>query len=163
MPSVLGVRESRCVECGNGVADCCSDTLTATLDRSLMRNEERREDIIDMHPFRGLGIPDDIARATLFLSSEESGWITGVRSHLSLSIDIKTNTCVDQSARRWRILEPMNHSPGLNDKPGFQRWQKHVRWNQFVTPPFLAIRSKIIPEHVRITTSRIEKRRTSNE
>jgi NAD(P)-dependent dehydrogenase (short-subunit alcohol dehydrogenase family) len=31
-----------------------------------------------LHPFRGLGAPEDIARAVLFLVSEESSWMTGV-------------------------------------------------------------------------------------
>jgi NAD(P)-dependent dehydrogenase (short-subunit alcohol dehydrogenase family) len=30
------------------------------------------------HPFRGLGTPQDIARAAVFLASEDAGWITGV-------------------------------------------------------------------------------------
>lgn len=34
--------------------------------------------LLDGHPFRGLGIPDDVARAAVFLASEDAGWITGV-------------------------------------------------------------------------------------
>jgi len=34
--------------------------------------------LIDMHPVRRLGTPEDVARAALFLASEESAWITGV-------------------------------------------------------------------------------------
>lgn len=30
-----------------------------------------------MHPFRGLGQPEDIARAILFLASEDNSWMTG--------------------------------------------------------------------------------------
>ncbi|KAF2127804.1 short-chain dehydrogenase/reductase-like protein [Dothidotthia symphoricarpi CBS 119687] len=30
------------------------------------------------HPFRGLGTPDDIARAAVFLASEDAAWITGI-------------------------------------------------------------------------------------
>ncbi|KAE9973263.1 hypothetical protein BLS_002876 [Venturia inaequalis] len=30
-----------------------------------------------MHPFRGLGQPEDIARAVLFLASEDNSWMTG--------------------------------------------------------------------------------------
>jgi NAD(P)-dependent dehydrogenase (short-subunit alcohol dehydrogenase family) len=30
-----------------------------------------------LHPFRGMGEPEDIARATLFPSSEDACWITG--------------------------------------------------------------------------------------
>lgn len=59
-------------------ADGVSDTLTEAIDRSLA-NDERRAHIIDLHPFRGLGIPDDIARAAVFLASDDAGWVTGVR------------------------------------------------------------------------------------
>ena len=44
----------------------------------VLRDEETQEHIISLHPFRGLGIPDDIARAAVFLASEDSSWITGV-------------------------------------------------------------------------------------
>lgn len=30
-----------------------------------------------LHPFRGLGEPEDIARAILFLASEDNSWMTG--------------------------------------------------------------------------------------
>lgn len=41
-------------------------------------DERQREVIIGQHPFRGLGIPNDIARVALFLVSEDSSWMTGV-------------------------------------------------------------------------------------
>jgi len=44
----------------------------------VLRDEETQEHIISLHPFRGLGIPDDVARAAVFLASEDSSWITGV-------------------------------------------------------------------------------------
>jgi 3-oxoacyl-[acyl-carrier protein] reductase len=34
--------------------------------------------LIDAHPIRRLGTPDDVARAALFLASEDAAWITGV-------------------------------------------------------------------------------------
>ncbi|MFN8475901.1 MAG: SDR family NAD(P)-dependent oxidoreductase [Anaerolineae bacterium] len=47
------------------------------------RNEERipaaqKQAMIDMHPIRRLGTPDDVARAALFLASDNAAWITGV-------------------------------------------------------------------------------------
>ena len=32
----------------------------------------------DMHPFRGLGTPEDLAKAAVFLASEDAAWVTGV-------------------------------------------------------------------------------------
>jgi 3-oxoacyl-[acyl-carrier protein] reductase len=47
------------------------------------RNLERipaaqREGLVGQHPIRRLGTPDDVARAALFLGSDDSAWITGV-------------------------------------------------------------------------------------
>jgi NAD(P)-dependent dehydrogenase (short-subunit alcohol dehydrogenase family) len=48
-------------------------------------DDETQEHIISLHPFRGLGIDDDIARAAVFLASEDSSWITGVCALLGIS------------------------------------------------------------------------------
>jgi 3-oxoacyl-[acyl-carrier protein] reductase len=47
------------------------------------RNEARIPDaqkktLIDIHPIRRLGTPEDVAGAALFLASEDAGWISGV-------------------------------------------------------------------------------------
>jgi 3-oxoacyl-[acyl-carrier protein] reductase len=47
------------------------------------RNQQRIPDaqkalLVDAHPLKRLGTPDDVARAALFLTSEAAGWITGV-------------------------------------------------------------------------------------
>ena len=47
------------------------------------RNAERipkpqQEALAEAHPIRRLGMPEDVARAALFLASEEAAWITGV-------------------------------------------------------------------------------------
>jgi 3-oxoacyl-[acyl-carrier protein] reductase len=34
--------------------------------------------LIDEHPVRRLGTPEDVANAALFLASEASGWMSGV-------------------------------------------------------------------------------------
>jgi 3-oxoacyl-[acyl-carrier protein] reductase len=47
------------------------------------RNEQRippaqRSALVDVHPIRRLGTPEDVARAALFLASDDAGWISGV-------------------------------------------------------------------------------------
>jgi len=47
------------------------------------RNNERipeaqKRSLLDLHPIKRLGTPDDVAQAALFLVSEGAGWITGV-------------------------------------------------------------------------------------
>ena len=47
------------------------------------RNQERipeaqKKALVDSHPLRRLGTPEDVARAALFLASDASGWITGI-------------------------------------------------------------------------------------
>jgi len=47
------------------------------------RNRERIPDaqqsqLVDAHPLKRLGVPNDVARAALFLASDAAGWITGV-------------------------------------------------------------------------------------
>lgn len=40
--------------------------------------EAQQKLVIEQHPIRRLGTPEDVAHAALFLVSEESGWISGV-------------------------------------------------------------------------------------
>jgi NAD(P)-dependent dehydrogenase (short-subunit alcohol dehydrogenase family) len=32
----------------------------------------------EKHPFKGLGTPQDVARAAVFLASEDAAWVTGI-------------------------------------------------------------------------------------
>jgi 3-oxoacyl-[acyl-carrier protein] reductase len=40
--------------------------------------QQQQEALRDLHPIRRLGTPEDVARAALFLASDDSSWITGV-------------------------------------------------------------------------------------
>lgn len=40
--------------------------------------QELKAQIGAAHPFRGLGEPEDIAKAAVFLASDDASWITGV-------------------------------------------------------------------------------------
>ncbi len=40
--------------------------------------ESIRASLIDTHPVRRLGTPEDVARAALYLASDDAGWVSGV-------------------------------------------------------------------------------------
>ncbi|KAG9881818.1 hypothetical protein KCV05_g20607, partial [Aureobasidium melanogenum] len=52
--------------------------ISSQMTSEMLSDGDTQEHIISLHPFRGLGIPDDIARAAVFLASEDASWITGV-------------------------------------------------------------------------------------
>ena len=49
--------------------------LTKTNEASIP--DEMKKSLVEMHPIRRLGTPDDVARAAVFLASDASAWITG--------------------------------------------------------------------------------------
>lgn len=50
--------------------------LTATNERWIPAETQRA--LAESHPLRRLGTPEDVARAALFLASDDSNWITGI-------------------------------------------------------------------------------------
>jgi len=40
--------------------------------------EAQKTALVDSHPIKRLGTPDDVARAALYLASEDASWITGI-------------------------------------------------------------------------------------
>ena len=59
-------------------ANCLAPETILTETNEAWVTGEQRDTLINMHPVRRLGTPEDVARAALFLASEESGWISGV-------------------------------------------------------------------------------------
>jgi 3-oxoacyl-[acyl-carrier protein] reductase len=53
------------------------ETILAETNKRWIPADVQRS-LADSHPLRQLGTPDDVARAALFLASDESSWITGV-------------------------------------------------------------------------------------
>lgn len=61
-----------------GIRANCLAPETILTERNLQQIPEGiRQQLVEAHPIRRLGIPDDVAGAALFLVTEESGWITG--------------------------------------------------------------------------------------
>ena len=55
----------------------CPGFVRTPFTAELFADDERRSRITGLHPLGRLCEPDDIARAALFLASDESSWITG--------------------------------------------------------------------------------------
>ncbi len=62
-----------------GVRVNCIAPETILTERNMQRiPEEQQKALVEMHPIKRLGTPEDVARAALYLASDESAWITGV-------------------------------------------------------------------------------------
>jgi 3-oxoacyl-[acyl-carrier protein] reductase len=63
----------------NGIRVNCIAPETILTERNKERIPEKQKTaLLDIHPIRRLGTPEDVARAALFLASDDAGWITGV-------------------------------------------------------------------------------------
>jgi 3-oxoacyl-[acyl-carrier protein] reductase len=62
-----------------GIRVNCIAPETILTQRNLERiPDDQREALVEQHPIRRLGTPEDVAEAALFLASPASGWITGL-------------------------------------------------------------------------------------
>ena len=62
-----------------GIRANCIAPETILTERNRQRIPAKQiEPLIESHPVRRLGTPEDVARAALFLAAEEASWITGV-------------------------------------------------------------------------------------
>jgi 3-oxoacyl-[acyl-carrier protein] reductase len=63
----------------SGIRVNCIAPETILTERNLQRiPDAQKKAMVDAHPIRRLGTPEDIARAALFLVSDDAQWITGV-------------------------------------------------------------------------------------
>lgn len=62
-----------------GIRANCIAPETILTERNRDRiPDEQKSSLIEAHPLKRLGTPEDVARAARFLASDEAGWITGV-------------------------------------------------------------------------------------
>src|SRR5262249_5583069 len=62
----------------NVPANCVAPETIRTEGNLQRIPEAQRAELAAVHPIRRLGTPDDVARACLFLASDDASWITGV-------------------------------------------------------------------------------------
>lgn len=63
----------------DGIRVNCIAPETILTERNQQRIPEAQPTaLVDHHPIRRLGTPEDVARAALYLASDDAGWITGV-------------------------------------------------------------------------------------
>jgi 3-oxoacyl-[acyl-carrier protein] reductase len=63
----------------NGIRVNCIAPETILTERNERQiPEAQKKSLVEIHPIKRLGTPEDIARAALFLASDDSAWITGV-------------------------------------------------------------------------------------
>jgi 3-oxoacyl-[acyl-carrier protein] reductase len=59
-------------------ANCIAPETILTEKNQQQIPDSQKQAIIDFHPIKRLGTPEDVASAALFLASDDAAWITGV-------------------------------------------------------------------------------------
>jgi 3-oxoacyl-[acyl-carrier protein] reductase len=63
----------------HGIRACCLAPETIITERTDQQIPEAvKASLIETHPIRRLGTPEDVAQAALFLASDAAGWISGI-------------------------------------------------------------------------------------
>ena len=79
--AVMGLTKAAAWDCAPHrihVNALCPGYTQTAFTAPIWEDKDATSRIEGLHPFRGLGTPEDIARAAVFLASEEASWITGI-------------------------------------------------------------------------------------
>jgi NAD(P)-dependent dehydrogenase (short-subunit alcohol dehydrogenase family) len=78
---VMGLTKTAALDCAPKrihVNAVCPGYVGTGMTAVFWDNKEVTGQLSAMHPFGGLGTADDVAKAALFLASEDAGWVTGI-------------------------------------------------------------------------------------
>ncbi|EON63697.1 hypothetical protein W97_02925 [Coniosporium apollinis CBS 100218] len=84
--AVVGLTKVVALDCAPKRIHCnaiCPGYTATAMTASVFKDENFKSRLQQMHPFRGLGEPEDLAMAAVTLASADARWITGV----SLPVD----------------------------------------------------------------------------
>jgi len=79
--AVAGITKTVALDCAPYRVHCnaiCPGYTATAMTAPILSQNEKKDGLAAIHPFRGLGEPEDLARAVLFLASEDNSWMTGV-------------------------------------------------------------------------------------
>jgi NAD(P)-dependent dehydrogenase (short-subunit alcohol dehydrogenase family) len=79
--AVLGLTRAAAWDCAPHrihVNALCPGFTQSAFIHGLLESPELKARVEAQHPFRGLGTVEDVARAALFLVSEDASWVTGI-------------------------------------------------------------------------------------
>ncbi|KAH6974236.1 putative short chain type dehydrogenase [Ilyonectria sp. MPI-CAGE-AT-0026] len=77
------VHMTKCIARENGPSKIhcnaiCPGFVKTNMDSAMLSDETHNAGITALHPWGSLGLPQDVAKAAVFLASEQAAWITGV-------------------------------------------------------------------------------------
>ncbi|KAJ4363849.1 hypothetical protein N0V95_000918 [Ascochyta clinopodiicola] len=79
--AVMGLTKAAAWDCAPHrihVNALCPGYTQTAFTAPIWEDAETTARVKEMHPFRGLGTSEDIARAAVFLASEDASWVTGI-------------------------------------------------------------------------------------
>jgi NAD(P)-dependent dehydrogenase (short-subunit alcohol dehydrogenase family) len=78
---VMGITKAAACDCAPlriHVNALCPGYTATSMTKVFLDKPEIKSRLESMHPFRGLGEAEDLAKAAVFLASEDASWVSGI-------------------------------------------------------------------------------------
>jgi NAD(P)-dependent dehydrogenase (short-subunit alcohol dehydrogenase family) len=78
---VMGITKAAACDCASlriHVNALCPGYTATSMTKVFLDRPEIKSRLESMHPFRGLGEAEDLAKAAVFLASEDASWVSGI-------------------------------------------------------------------------------------